>query len=209
MAVLVNKKRCDNAKECSCVSECPTGAFVWDDENNSIAVDNNLCINCRQCVIACEAGAVKVARSDEEYQKIKSEYDEDIMTVEKLFQDRFGASLIDEKYALEPEDLEDLIKDTEKSLLIEFYNQDEAKCLINSIPISEIQEAIGIPCSYRKINVSNLKGLEKYNITELPSLILISNKTEKIQSYTGFVDIKDKTHFLSKICNDVISIYNI
>jgi NAD-dependent dihydropyrimidine dehydrogenase PreA subunit len=199
MAVLVNKKRCDNAKECSCIGECPTGAFAWNEEKNSIAVDNSLCINCRQCVIACEAGAVKVARTDEEYQKIKSEYDEDIMTVENLFQDRFGASLVDEKYSLELKDLEGLINDAEKALLIEFYNQDEAKCLINSVPISEIQKAIGIPCSYRKINVSNLKELEKYNLTELPSLMFLSNQKGKIKRYEGFVDAKDKTNFLSEV----------
>ena len=69
MSVLINKKRCDNADACSCIEECPTKAFYWDEENQTVAVDNNLCINCRNCMISCEAGAVKVARDEEEYRK--------------------------------------------------------------------------------------------------------------------------------------------
>jgi NAD-dependent dihydropyrimidine dehydrogenase PreA subunit len=203
MAVLVNKKRCDNAKECSCIGECSTGAFTWNDKANSIAVDNSLCINCRQCVIACEAGAVKVARTYEEYQEIKNEYDEDIMTIEKLFQDRFGASLVDEKYSLKLKNLDDLIRNAEKSLLIEFYNQDEARCLINSIPIKEIQEAINSPCSYRKINISNIDEVKKYNVDGLPALIYISNKKGIVKKYIGFVDVSEKKNYLDKIHNDL------
>ena len=85
MGVLINKKRCDNAEICPCIAECPAKAFYWDAENLTVAVDNNLCVNCRQCILACEAGAVKVARNEAEAQKIKTEYDEDIMTIEELF----------------------------------------------------------------------------------------------------------------------------
>lgn len=112
MSVLINKKRCDNADVCSCIGECPTKAFHFDKESNSVAVDNDLCINCRRCVLACEAGAVKVARNEEEYNQIKTENDEDIMTIEELFQDRFGASIVLDKYSLELSSLDDLIKDS-------------------------------------------------------------------------------------------------
>ena len=86
MGVLINKKRCDNAEACSCIESCPTKAFYYDKKGKTVAVKNELCINCRQCMISCEAGAVKVYRTDEEYARLKTEYDEDVMTEEELFQ---------------------------------------------------------------------------------------------------------------------------
>lgn len=35
MAVLVNFKICDNAKECGGIEVCPTGALSWDEENET------------------------------------------------------------------------------------------------------------------------------------------------------------------------------
>jgi len=201
MSVLINKKRCDNADVCSCISECPTHAFYWDRKNETVAVDNDLCINCRACMIACEAGAVKVARTDEEYNKIKKEYDEDAMTINELFKDRFGAGIINEKYDLSLENLDKLINDSDKYLLIEFYNLDESKCLINSILISDIIKKIDTNTSYRKINILDAKKLKKYGITSIPALIIIKNK-KIIYKHEGFVNIKDKDKFLNSIIID-------
>lgn len=198
MSVLINKKRCDNANVCSCIAECPTKAFYWDEKKQSVAVDNSLCINCRQCMIACEAGAVKVARSKEEYNKIKTEYDEDVMTIKELFQDRYGASPVNENYTLELNDLHQLIKDSNKTLLIEFYNDDEARCLINSIPINDFIKTINIPISYRKINVSDVSTIKEYSIDILPSFLVIAD--EKIVfAHNGFVDSKNKEKLLNKL----------
>lgn len=146
----------------------------------------------------CEAGAVKVARNDEEYQSIKTEYDEDIMTTEELFQDRYGASIVDEKHNLDLDSLDRLIKDSNKALLIEFYNSDTAGCLINSIPIKEIIDTINMPISYRKIDVSNVSLLNKYDISELPSLIVIENNNI-IFKYTGFTNNSEKDKLLNEL----------
>lgn len=207
MSVLINNKRCDNASVCSCISECPTKAFYWDSNKKSVAVDNNLCINCRQCVIACEAGAVKVARDDEEYSKIKTEYDDDMMTKEELFQDRYGASIVDERFALDISDLEELIKNSNKQLLVEFYNDDEAKCLINSIKIEKIINKIGLKISYRKINLASVQQLKKYGVTTLPALVIIDNG-RVVFNYNGFVDAKNEELILNKLDKFKIS-YNL
>ncbi len=198
MSVLINKKRCDNADACSCIEGCPTKAFYWDPEKETIAVDNNLCINCRNCMISCEAGAVKVARDEEEYQKIKTEYDEDIMTVEELFQDRYGATLIAEKYALDLVDLKDVVENSNKILLVEFYNEEEAKCLINSIPVKEIIDSISYPVSYRKVNISDIRDLKEYEIKELPALLIIENG-KVIYKWEQFVNINEKEILLKNI----------
>jgi NAD-dependent dihydropyrimidine dehydrogenase PreA subunit len=39
MAVLVNFKICDNAKECGGIEVCPTGALSWDEENETIKIE--------------------------------------------------------------------------------------------------------------------------------------------------------------------------
>ena len=198
MGVLINKKRCDNTDVCPCIEECPAGAFYWDDKKKSVAVDDNLCVNCRQCVITCEAGAVKVARTEEEYQNLKTEYDEDIMSIEELFQDRFGASIVDEKYSLGLDELHQLTKDSNKLLLVEFYNDDQANCLINSIPINEIVMEIKAPISYRKINVGDVNLLNQYDINALPTLVIFS-KGKVIFKYCGFLDVAAKEKMLEKL----------
>lgn len=200
MGVLINKKRCDNARACSCIESCPAQAFRYDEEKKSVAVDNSLCINCRNCMIACEAGAVKVFRSQEEYEKIKTEYDEDAMTIEELFQDRYGADSIDRKYQLALDKLESLIKTSNKLLLIEFYDEDEATCLINSIPIKEILEAIPKPISYRKVMVKADQLPPKYNISTLPALIIL-DAGNVLFKHEGFVKIDDKDVLLNKLKN--------
>lgn len=198
MSVLINKKRCDNADVCSCISECPTGAFYWDANKKTIAVDNNLCINCKQCVIACQAGAIKVATNDEEYNKIKNEYECDLMSMEELFQDRYGASIVDDKYSLDIEELDQLLKDSNKLLVIEFYSDDEARCLVNSIPINEIMKKINAPVSYRKINVTDINEVSKYGINELPSLLIYNNGEETFK-HEGFVYFFEKDKLLKEL----------
>lgn len=32
MSVLINKKACDNARECSCIEDCPSKVFYLDEE---------------------------------------------------------------------------------------------------------------------------------------------------------------------------------
>ena len=49
MSVLVNFKICDNAKECGGVEVCPVGAFSWNDEEETIVLDNEKCISCGLC----------------------------------------------------------------------------------------------------------------------------------------------------------------
>ena len=77
MAVLLNYKICDNAAECGGIEICPTGALFWNEANEKIEIDNNLCISCRNCVAECPVGAIQVAATDEEYESIKTDIDND------------------------------------------------------------------------------------------------------------------------------------
>ena len=73
MSVLINFKICDNAKECGGIAVCPTGALSWDEENETIKIDNSKCICCGACERSCPIGAIKVAFSDEERDEISEE----------------------------------------------------------------------------------------------------------------------------------------
>lgn len=149
-------------------------------------------------MITCEAGAVKVYRNEEEYKKLKTEYDDDAMTVEELFQDRFGAVSVDPKYKCDVKELDNLIADANKPLLIEFYNENEATCLVNSVPIRKILEALENKVSYRKIVVKDLLQIDKFSIIELPALILIDKK-EIVYKREGFVNAQDENDLLDEI----------
>ena len=46
MPVLINFKICDNAKECNGIEVCPTGALSWNEEDQTIEIDNSKCIEC-------------------------------------------------------------------------------------------------------------------------------------------------------------------
>ena len=100
MAVLINFKICDNAKECGGIDVCPTGALSWNDVDSKIEIDNDKCISCGACEAECPIGAIMVAHSDEEYEKYKSEIDEDPRTTKDLFVDRYGAVAISDFFQI-------------------------------------------------------------------------------------------------------------
>ena len=83
MSVLINFKICDNAKECGGIEVCSTGALSWDDKKETIVIDNTKCISCGLCEKACPIGAITVAKTEEEYEKIKKKIDDDPRTIEE------------------------------------------------------------------------------------------------------------------------------
>ncbi len=54
--VAVHCRHCDNAP---CLEACPVGAITHRNEN-MIFVDESKCIGCRECVLACPFGAVRM-----------------------------------------------------------------------------------------------------------------------------------------------------
>ena len=56
-AVPINCKHCE---EPACVSACPTGAVHRDKEGEPVTVDQERCIGCHMCVMACPFGVITV-----------------------------------------------------------------------------------------------------------------------------------------------------
>lgn len=91
MPVLINFKICDNVKECAGAEVCPTRAIYWDEETNTLKLDNSKCTNCGACESSCMVNAIKVAKEEAEYHKLKEEIDADQRSRKDLYIDRYGA----------------------------------------------------------------------------------------------------------------------
>ena len=51
---------CRQCEDAPCAQVCPVNALVRDSDSRVIEIDNNRCIGCRMCVIACPFGAMLV-----------------------------------------------------------------------------------------------------------------------------------------------------
>jgi len=198
MSVLINFKICDNAKECGGLAVCPTGALSYSDEKEKIVIDNNKCISCGLCERECPIGAIMVAKSDEEYKKIKEEIDNDPRTTKDLFVDRYGATPLSEFFMISANELINKVNN-DNVTLIECYNDDSIQCLLKSIQIKEITKDLPNNTLFYKVEVNN-EIINKYEIKELPSLLLFK-KGKILGKIEGYYEEKDKDKLFSNIEN--------
>lgn len=200
MAVLINFKICDNAKECGGIAVCPTGALSYNDEKESIVIDNDKCISCGRCESECPIGAIMVARTDEEYDKLKEEIDNDTRTTKDLFVDRYGATPLSEFFMIESDDIENKVNN-DGITLIELYNDDSIQCLLKSIAIKDLTKDLPKDTLFYKAEASN-DVLEKYNVKELPSLLIF--KQEKfLGNIDGYYEVDNKQELLNNM-NEIL-----
>lgn len=199
MSVLINFKICDNAKECGGIEVCPTGALSWDEENETIKIDNEKCISCGTCERNCTIGAISVTHTEEEYSKKKQEIEEDPRTTKDLFVDRYGAAPLSDFFMIEEDELN---KKTGNGItLVECYEDDSIQCLLKSIPIKEITSDMPKDTMFYKIE-AGAETKEKYDITELPTLLIFKNK-KYLGKIDGYYSTENKEEFMNKI-NEII-----
>lgn len=171
------------------------GVFSWGEKG--LMIDNEKCISCGKCEEACMVSAIKVARNEEEYQKIKKEIEEDPRTINDLLVDRYGAKSIDMAMVGREEEIEAKLE-AERPMIVELYNEESIMCLLSSIPIKEIADTFDENTRYRKIEVKNQETMEKYGVKELPSLLFFRDG-KLIKKYEGYVEEENKKELLSFI----------
>lgn len=184
MGVLINTKICDNAMECGGISVCPTGALFWDQDNNTIAIDNNLCINCHECEKECPVEAIKVADTNEEFDAICKEIEQDERKAEDLFVERYGAMPIDENKVI------DTLPDVSLGItFIEEFCDDSIQCLLHSIPVEFLVQKYN--CKYYKLHMDG-------NADSYPKL-KIYNNNKFLGEISGYYDDTCTHSFLERI----------
>ena len=196
MSVLVNFKICDNAKECGGIAVCPTGALSYDDEKETIIIDNEKCISCGRCERECPIGAIMVARTNEEYDKLKKEIDNDSRTTKDLFVDRYGATPLSEFFMIESDDIENKVHN-EGLTLIELYTEDSIQCLLKSIPIKELSQNLPKDTLFYKAEATE-ETINKYNINEVPSFLIFKNGS-LLGHIDGYYTIDSKEEMIKEI----------
>ncbi len=196
MAVLINFKICDNDKACGGVAACPTGAIYYDEEKETLAIDNSKCISCGLCEKECPIGAIKVAKDDKEYEILKKQIEDDPRKIRDLFVDRYGAAPLSEFFMLDSEDIEKKT-DCKDIVLIEFYNDDSIQCLLKSIPIKELLKNFPESTLFYKVEI-NEQLTNKFEIKELPALVAFKNG-KMIGKIEGYYMESDKDNMLEKL----------
>ncbi|MFH1506397.1 MAG: 4Fe-4S dicluster domain-containing protein [archaeon] len=198
MPVLINFKICDNSEDCGGIGACPTGAFYWDEAEKKIKIDDSKCNDCGVCEPACPVGAIRVAKSKAEYEKIKKELEKDPRNVSDLFVDRYGAMPIHKGFIIDQDRFEVQIIRSTKPAVVELFKDDTIECLLHSIPLKELFKDQDI--KYRKINVKDDSLLKKYSVKELPALLFFTNG-KLVGKIEGYFDDKRKDELKEKIVN--------
>ncbi|MGV8151595.1 MAG: 4Fe-4S dicluster domain-containing protein [Candidatus Nanoarchaeia archaeon] len=206
MSVIINFKICDNAKECSGIAVCATGALSWDENDKTIRIDNSKCISCGSCEKACPVEAIRVAKTKEDYEKIKREIEEDPRKISDLFVDRYGAQPLDIHTSISSDSFDKIVLNSTKPVIAEVFNKESIECLKRSIPIWRILK--GKDILFKKVELKDDALIKKYDIRKVPSLLLF-NKGKLVGKINGFFDTEKEKELKNKLDKLISKIYNI
>lgn len=188
MPVILNLKRCDNVKECGAPSACPTGAFFWDEQKKTLAVDISKCIDCFACAKCCSTGAILVVPDKDEYAETINLIENDPATIEDLFVDRYGAMTVKGTNELAVEDISEVINRSETLAAIEVLDADNPSCLISAIPYAVLFNGKNVALYKTMVSGENLDiAKDKLGVKHTPALVFIKNG-KIVDTYQGSVN---------------------
>lgn len=198
MPVLINFKICDNCADCNGIKVCPTGAFYWNEENRTIAVDKEKCIECGLCGNSCTNDAIAHVLTQEEADELQKEIDNDPRTIADLFVERYGAMPVSNQYTFEAsiDKVESRIN-SNRPVIIEFNTNDNINCLLKSIPVTDIVNLFNKNATYSKFIIEE-KDYDCYAVKDTPCLKFYS-KGKLLGEIIGYYDEETKDKFFKLI----------
>lgn len=200
MSVVINFKVCDNCKDCNGLKVCPVDAFKWDEENKTIFVDNDICINCKACEESCYVNALKVVTNKEEYDVAVKAVEDDPRTITELFCERYGGQPIEKFRIFKEEEFNENVLVLKRPMMVELFNDDSIVCLLKCIPVRELLNAFSKESAYRKVKVIEGEIMKKYGVTKLPTLLFFKDGI-LIHKEEGFVEDSNRKELLERIKN--------
>ncbi len=203
MSILINFKICDNSEDCNGIEVCPTKAIYWNEKKRAIKIDNSKCISCGKCESACPVGAIRVAKTEREYEKIKREIANDKRKVSDLFVDKYGAQPIHSGFLIPEDKFNVQILRSTKPAVAEFFRRESIQCLLRSIPIKSLFKDMNI--KYRKVKLEGNALVKKYGVGSLPSLLFFNNGklAGKIEGYYEDSQEKELKSKIEKILQKI------
>lgn len=194
---------CDNNPDCPMIESCPQHAVKYDEQALRIWVDEKLCIACGKCQDSiCKL--FEISKSKADYERIKKKIEEDPRQQSDLQIDRFGADIVDNKYAIEEfnwqQDIEQFTKSTKGLSYVEIVMQRESECLYDSIPVSDCIDI----SKYRKVLIYNEEIAEQirlsYDFLSFPVILVFSNGL-LVNKIWGIRKHSDKDFLLEELKN--------
>ena len=200
MPAIINFKICDNAIECNGLAICPVKAITWNEKKKTLEINNKKCISCGKCEDACLVGAIRVAKTAKEFEKIKKEIKNDPRKASNLFIDRYGATPIQSTFVAKQNEFNTHVLRATKLTAVEFFDENSIMCLLNSIPVKDLFGETDL--KYRKVQIENNDLMKKYKIKKLPALLFF-NKGKNIGKIEGYYNNKNKIELIKKV-NQII-----
>mgnify|MGYP001572376780 CR=1 FL=1 len=109
-AVPLQCRQCENAP---CVAVCPTRALYRKNEDSPVAIDQDLCIGCKWCVLACPFGVITL--DDKSHTIVKCD-----QCMERLERGQLPACVVScPTGALEFKCMEDVIAEKREAFLLQ------------------------------------------------------------------------------------------
>jgi hypothetical protein len=145
----------------------------------------------------CPVGAIFVAKTQTEYDKIKKQIDKDPRKVSDLFIDRYGTPPLTPAFISKLKNFKADVLESTKTVMVEIYNEGSIMCLLKSIPLKNIVNSKSM--KFCKIDLGkDTQLMDQYKIKKLPSLLFFKSG-KLIGKIEGHYDLDHKEIIKAKI----------
>jgi len=214
MPIMFNFKVCDNASACNGIGACPVKAITWDDKQQTLIVDNTKCISCGKCAVSCPVPeAILVAKTKEEFEKIKERVEDDSRTRAELLKDRYGVAPTDQNLVVTMKNFNNEVLETDRVVIVDFWDEPHVGCRIFSIPLEATvpkkvvltgimnnqKNLKDIKFKFRKIDAQkNPEIAKRYNVNTIPTIMLFF-KGKSIGRIEGYYKTEKENELRKKV----------